>query len=115
MMVFDEFLVNDMLSDERVLHKIVIVDEGYKVVEQLVRAVIDIVMDYTKNDGCCSLKFFISSRSYDAIHYNRSVLKLAIEDKVDKVFAVFLIVTPRLGGNTRRNIMDIITTQWCRK
>ncbi|GKB61246.1 hypothetical protein Tco_0917432 [Tanacetum coccineum] len=22
-------------------------------------------------------------------------------------------VTPRLGGNTRRNIMDIITTQWC--
>ncbi|GKC74217.1 hypothetical protein Tco_1120100, partial [Tanacetum coccineum] len=22
-------------------------------------------------------------------------------------------VTPRLGRNTRRNIMDIITTQWC--
>ncbi|GJY86145.1 hypothetical protein Tco_0500171 [Tanacetum coccineum] len=25
----------------------------------------------------------------------------------------FSVVTPRLGGNTRRNIMDIITTQWC--
>ncbi|GJX25416.1 hypothetical protein Tco_0231712 [Tanacetum coccineum] len=24
-------------------------------------------------------------------------------------------VTPRLGGNTRRNIMDIITTQWCQQ
>ncbi|GKE61482.1 reverse transcriptase domain-containing protein [Tanacetum coccineum] len=24
-------------------------------------------------------------------------------------------VTPRQGGNTRRNVMDIITTQWCRK
>ncbi|GJS84650.1 hypothetical protein Tco_0751191 [Tanacetum coccineum] len=25
------------------------------------------------------------------------------------------IVTPRQGGNTRRNIMDIITTQWCQQ
>ncbi|GKC45467.1 hypothetical protein Tco_1063189 [Tanacetum coccineum] len=25
------------------------------------------------------------------------------------------IVTPRLGGNTRRNIMDIIITQWCQQ
>ncbi|GJX94911.1 hypothetical protein Tco_0349497 [Tanacetum coccineum] len=24
-------------------------------------------------------------------------------------------VTPRLGGNTRHNIMDIITTQWCQQ
>ncbi|GKE62074.1 hypothetical protein Tco_1512441 [Tanacetum coccineum] len=24
-------------------------------------------------------------------------------------------VTSRLGGNTRRNIMDIITTQWCQQ
>ncbi|GKA90733.1 hypothetical protein Tco_0812603, partial [Tanacetum coccineum] len=24
-------------------------------------------------------------------------------------------VTPRLGGNIRRNIMDIITTQWCQQ
>ncbi|GJV46322.1 retrovirus-related pol polyprotein from transposon TNT 1-94 [Tanacetum coccineum] len=24
-------------------------------------------------------------------------------------------VTPRQGGNTRRNVMDIITTQWCQK
>ncbi|GKB88082.1 hypothetical protein Tco_0960354, partial [Tanacetum coccineum] len=27
----------------------------------------------------------------------------------------FGIVTPRQGGNTRRNIMDIITTQWCQQ
>ncbi|GKA49866.1 putative ribonuclease H-like domain-containing protein [Tanacetum coccineum] len=25
------------------------------------------------------------------------------------------LVTPRQGGNTRRNIMDIITTQWCQQ
>ncbi|GKA56279.1 hypothetical protein Tco_0755351 [Tanacetum coccineum] len=25
------------------------------------------------------------------------------------------IVTPREGGNTRRNFMDIITTQWCQQ
>ncbi|GJS39492.1 putative reverse transcriptase domain-containing protein [Tanacetum coccineum] len=29
--------------------------------------------------------------------------------------AVSMDVTPRLGGNTRRKIMDIITTQWCQQ
>ncbi|GJV96239.1 hypothetical protein Tco_1547816 [Tanacetum coccineum] len=32
-------------------------------------------------------------------------------DSEDEEYAV----TPRLGGNTRRNIMDIITTQWCQQ
>ncbi|GKF55630.1 hypothetical protein Tco_0165970, partial [Tanacetum coccineum] len=54
--VFDELLVNDMLANERVLHKIVVVDEWCRVAKQLVRAVVDTVMDCTESDGCCSLK-----------------------------------------------------------
>ncbi|GKA46397.1 hypothetical protein Tco_0739280 [Tanacetum coccineum] len=53
---FDELLVNYMLVDERVLHKTVITDEVCRVAEQLVRVVVDIVMDCTESDGCCSLK-----------------------------------------------------------
>ncbi|GKG23298.1 hypothetical protein Tco_0391334, partial [Tanacetum coccineum] len=49
---FDELLVNDMLADERVFHKIVVADEVYRVDEQLGRAVVDIVMDCTENNGC---------------------------------------------------------------
>ncbi|GKF61153.1 retrovirus-related pol polyprotein from transposon TNT 1-94, partial [Tanacetum coccineum] len=30
-------------------------------------------------------------------------------------FTEVTTVTPRQGGNMRRNVMDIITTQWCRK
>ncbi|GJT11879.1 hypothetical protein Tco_0858921 [Tanacetum coccineum] len=30
-------------------------------------------------------------------------------------FPMILNVTPRQGGNTRRNVMDIITTQWCQQ
>ncbi|GJX72830.1 hypothetical protein Tco_0311425 [Tanacetum coccineum] len=36
------------------------------------------------------------------------------EQKYDaKAVSEVNVVTPRQGGNTRRNIMDIITTQWC--
>ncbi|GJR04512.1 hypothetical protein Tco_0527496 [Tanacetum coccineum] len=63
MMVFDEFLVNDMLSDERMLHKIVIVDEAYKLLSNCSHKFLGVMMPSTKPV---------------------SVLKLAIEDKVDK-------------------------------
>ncbi|GKE77371.1 retrovirus-related pol polyprotein from transposon TNT 1-94, partial [Tanacetum coccineum] len=32
---------------------------------------------------------------------------------VQETAALRAVVTPRLGGNTRCNIIDIITTQWC--
>ncbi|GJT43934.1 hypothetical protein Tco_0952649 [Tanacetum coccineum] len=35
------------------------------------------------------------------------------EPSFDQLFELNNFVTPRQGGNTRRNIMDIITTQWC--
>ncbi|GJX24752.1 hypothetical protein Tco_0231048 [Tanacetum coccineum] len=37
------------------------------------------------------------------------------EPSFDQLFELNNFVTPRQGGNTRRNIMDIITTQWCQQ
>ncbi|GKD12233.1 hypothetical protein Tco_1196640, partial [Tanacetum coccineum] len=34
--------------------------------------------------------------------------------KADESLKMYLVVTPRQGGNARRNVMDIIITQWCR-
>ncbi|GKF51247.1 hypothetical protein Tco_0147714 [Tanacetum coccineum] len=37
-------------------------------------------------------------------------------DDVSNAKAVLMAnVTPRQGGNTRRNVVDIITTQWCQQ
>nr|GEU79259.1 hypothetical protein [Tanacetum cinerariifolium] len=47
-----------MVADERVLYKIVVVEEMSRTVKQLVKAVVDTVMDYTEVDGCCSIKLF---------------------------------------------------------
>nr|GEY76640.1 hypothetical protein [Tanacetum cinerariifolium] len=43
-------------DSKNLLHKIVVADEECRVVKKLVRAAVDYVMDYTKSDGCCSLK-----------------------------------------------------------
>ncbi|GJR42624.1 hypothetical protein Tco_1310727 [Tanacetum coccineum] len=50
-LVFDEQLLVDMIDDERVLHKTVVVEEVNRIVEQLVNAI-----DDTETDDGCSME-----------------------------------------------------------
>ncbi|GJS32145.1 hypothetical protein Tco_1001072 [Tanacetum coccineum] len=55
-LVFDEQPVLDMIGDERVLYKILVMEEMCIIVEELVKAVGDTVMDCIKVDDCCSME-----------------------------------------------------------
>ncbi|GKD50024.1 hypothetical protein Tco_1279000, partial [Tanacetum coccineum] len=45
-----------MIANELVLHMVVVVEEMCRIVEQLVKAVGDTMMDCTKVDDCCSME-----------------------------------------------------------
>ncbi|GJU16650.1 hypothetical protein Tco_1144616 [Tanacetum coccineum] len=45
-----------MIANELVLHMVVVVEEMCRIVEQLVKAVGDTMMDCTKVDDCCSIE-----------------------------------------------------------
>ncbi|GKD20894.1 retrovirus-related pol polyprotein from transposon TNT 1-94, partial [Tanacetum coccineum] len=54
-------------------------------------------------------------KAVDPTCYHRMIgtFMYLTSSRPDLQFSVYMCVTPRQGGNTRRNIMDIITTQWC--
>ncbi|GJX26234.1 replication protein A 70 kDa DNA-binding subunit B [Tanacetum coccineum] len=55
---------------------------------------------------------------FDNLYLNREKIgQVVMILQLEKVtyFNAFGHVTPRLGRNMRRNIMDIITTQWCQQ
>nr|GEV24141.1 hypothetical protein [Tanacetum cinerariifolium] len=54
-LVLDEQLVLSMIADELVLHIVVVMEEMCRIVEQLVKAIGDIVMDCIEVDDCCSM------------------------------------------------------------
>ncbi|GJQ93618.1 hypothetical protein Tco_0004757 [Tanacetum coccineum] len=47
---------HDMVAEEWVHHRIMVVELMSRTVEQLVRAVVENVMDCFEVDGCCSMK-----------------------------------------------------------
>ncbi|GKD46631.1 putative ribonuclease H-like domain-containing protein [Tanacetum coccineum] len=59
-------------------------------------------------------------RQEEGIDYNEVFVPVTRIEAI-RLFLAFasfiglIVVTPRQGGNTRHNVMDIITTQWCRK
>ncbi|GKD65551.1 hypothetical protein Tco_1307659, partial [Tanacetum coccineum] len=55
-LVLDEKLVQSMIADELVLHMVMVVEEMCRIVEQLVKAVGDIVMSYTEVDDYYSME-----------------------------------------------------------
>ncbi|GKD02069.1 hypothetical protein Tco_1172343 [Tanacetum coccineum] len=69
-LVLDEQLVQHMITDELVLHMVVVVEEIYRIVEQLVKAVEESLktmdgteMDCTKVDDCYSMEVCCSESS----------------------------------------------------
>ncbi|GKF69935.1 integrase, catalytic region, zinc finger, CCHC-type containing protein [Tanacetum coccineum] len=76
---------------------------------------IDTLMNLTSSrpdlDSCIALTAFV-----DADHAGcQDTKKSTSGSKQLLVDRLVSCVTPRQGGNTRRNIMDIITTQWCQQ
>nr|GFA46868.1 hypothetical protein [Tanacetum cinerariifolium] len=64
--------------------------------------------------------YFVKTEYQLADIFTKALCRERIEFLIDKLMMrsftlKTLNVTPRLGGNTRRNIMDIITTQWCQQ
>ncbi|GKF13156.1 putative ribonuclease H-like domain-containing protein, partial [Tanacetum coccineum] len=76
-----------------------------------------------------AIRLFIAYASFkDFVVYQMDVKSAFIYGKIeeevyvcqppgfeDPDFPDRVYVTPRQGRNTRRNIMDIITTQWCQQ
>ncbi|GJR93641.1 hypothetical protein Tco_0265815 [Tanacetum coccineum] len=96
------------------------------------RAVIEVAQrKYVKYEAKCAdigygfLPFTFSSfreLEKDAVTILKRIRKFSVTHDIMACNVVhifssisFGIVTPRQGGNTRRNIMDIITTQWCQQ
>ncbi|GKE10680.1 hypothetical protein Tco_1414231 [Tanacetum coccineum] len=61
--VVDELPMHDRIAEERVYQKTVVVDEKCRIIELLVRVVDDTEteINYTKVDGCCSMKVYDDS------------------------------------------------------
>ncbi|GKG39253.1 hypothetical protein Tco_0463398, partial [Tanacetum coccineum] len=67
--------------------------------------------EYIALSGCCAQILWMRSQLID---YGFGFNKIPMYCD-NKSAIVLCCVTPRQGGNTRRNVMDIITTQWCQQ